>query len=321
MRNKAFISMFITILCSLTIIGCDGAAKTKETADVYQNDRSLSVEGLDGNTTSDTAALSAYDDHNNTLKAGSSTSIINETLSPDMQASSSLDEQSYDKEEAVDPTNLKENLQIENSSDSNGRTNVTAAFDDNNSSDINNSENVISTPSTDNANSRASTGNSYNGSSSNTDKPVQTPKPTPKPNPTPALAPHTHSWVPITETVHHDAVTKQVWIEDTAAWEEPVYIEEAIYDTETKVLCRYCNEEFDTSEQWPNHSKAMIDQEDYNHGSYSVVWHNTFIGMNSVLVDKIHHDAVGHYETQTIKPAYDENITTGYKCSSCGEMK
>ena len=39
---------------------------------------------------------------------------------------------------------------------------------------------------------------------------------------TPTTAAHTHTWVPVTTIVHHDAVTSQVWKEDSAAWDETV---------------------------------------------------------------------------------------------------
>ena len=38
----------------------------------------------------------------------------------------------------------------------------------------------------------------------------------------PTTTAHTHNWVAVTTTVHHDAVTSQVWKEDSAAWDETV---------------------------------------------------------------------------------------------------
>ncbi len=38
----------------------------------------------------------------------------------------------------------------------------------------------------------------------------------------PTTTAHTHNWVAVTKTVHHDAVTSQVWKEDSAAWDETV---------------------------------------------------------------------------------------------------
>ena len=35
----------------------------------------------------------------------------------------------------------------------------------------------------------------------------------------------------------------------------------------------------------------------------------------------VHHDATGHYETVVTQAAWDETVTTGYKCSGCGATK
>ena len=33
---------------------------------------------------------------------------------------------------------------------------------------------------------------------------------------------HVHSWSPVYQTVHHDAVTEEVWVVDQEAWDEPL---------------------------------------------------------------------------------------------------
>ena len=35
----------------------------------------------------------------------------------------------------------------------------------------------------------------------------------------------------------------------------------------------------------------------------------------------VHHEATGHYETVVTQAAWDETVTTGYKCSGCGATK
>ena len=108
---------------------------------------------------------------------------------------------------------------------------------------------------------------------------------------------HTHNWVAITEVIYHDAVTEQVWVQDTAAWDEDIYT--------AQVVCG-CGATFTNDTQWEQHS---IDGCPYG---YSV---------RSVKTGTIHHDAIGHYETKEVQAAYDETVTTGYKCSSCGATK
>ncbi len=44
----------------------------------------------------------------------------------------------------------------------------------------------------------------------------------PNTSPAPTTTAHTHNWVAVTKIVHHDAVTSQVWKEDSAAWDETV---------------------------------------------------------------------------------------------------
>ena len=48
--------------------------------------------------------------------------------------------------------------------------------------------------------------------------------------------------------------------------------------------------------------------------------HN-YISPLKKIIDYIHHDEEGHYESVTISEAYTEKILVGYRCSSCGETK
>ena len=153
----------------------------------------------------------------------------------------------------------------------------------------------------------------------------QTPAPTAKPaeptakpqNPTPALtakpadptpAPHTHSWVEVTKTVHHDAVTEEVWVVDTPAtpgWTEKV--------EHADVKCR-CGATFSSGSAFLAHQNSFSPEEMFeNHGGcsgaswYEDVWHEG-------TPEK------GHTETRVVKNAYDEVVVTCYKCA-CGATK
>ncbi len=111
---------------------------------------------------------------------------------------------------------------------------------------------------------------------------------------------HTHTWVAQTTTVHHDAVTEQVWVQDSEAWDEAVY--------STKIVCG-CGAQFDSVEGangWEYHSAFGCPY------GYSV---------QSVQTGTIRHEATGHYETKVIQQAYDETVTTGYVCSGCAATK
>ena len=127
---------------------------------------------------------------------------------------------------------------------------------------------------------------------------------------------HVHTWVDVTETVHHDAVTEQVWVVDEPAWDETVD------KTEEKQVQKYqcrCGEIFDSGDAWDAHW-ASFDWEtaaDYHDGWTSVYVYETVV----VGTETIHHDEVGHYETKTVTEAYDEEVVVGQKCSECGATK
>lgn len=121
---------------------------------------------------------------------------------------------------------------------------------------------------------------------------------------------HTHTWVNVTKTVNHPAVThqedvyenRQVKVKD--AWDENVYVK-------TEKICRQCG--FRTS----NPSEMTEHMLEYGHSCHSQDIYKT-----------VHHDAV--YETQRVKvgtrtvtdkAAWTETVVTGQKCSSCGKRK
>lgn len=178
-----------------------------------------------------------------------------------------------------------------------------------------------------------------------------TTSPTPTTTQTPTAAPtttaHTHNWVAVTKTVHHDAVTSQVWKEDSAAWDETVVTKAAwdeqvlvheAYDEQVLVseaydepvygrvaICNACGHEF-----WDPNDDIDVHM---HQGCWSS-WHgeNRQVGTthhdavyNTVHHDAVyttvHHEATGHYETVVTQAAWDETVTTGYKCSGCGATK
>lgn len=149
-----------------------------------------------------------------------------------------------------------------------------------------------------------------------------TPVSTPAPTQAPSKPAHTHTWEAQKKKVHHDSVVSLVWIVDREAYDEPDYVEEYTYDTISKVQCRACGTEYDTYDQWIAHSDNMMDNGDYSHGSYSVVYHQIQTGSQMVPTGTYtHHKEEGHWENQVVKEAYDEETISGYKCSECGAIK
>ena len=119
----------------------------------------------------------------------------------------------------------------------------------------------------------------------------------------------------MTEIVHHDAVTEQVWVVDEPAWDETV--EKIETKQVEKARCR-CGQLFDSGDEWIAHSDAFDDDEWENHSGFT----NVFVTEEVVVgTETIHHDEIGHYETKTVTEAYDEDVVVGQKCSECGATK
>lgn len=86
------------------------------------------------------------------------------------------------------------------------------------------------------------------------------------------------------ETVHHDAVTEQVWVVDTAS-------------SEQEVLECYCGVRWygdDAFDKWNAHDTEAYLNGDDSHGGYRV-WYETI-------------SEQGHYETKVVQSAYDEQV-------------
>ena len=140
-------------------------------------------------------------------------------------------------------------------------------------------------------NSSNSSSNSNSGSSSKKDD-------------TPA---HQHNWVAQTKTVHHDAQYKTVHHDAVThqVWHDPV--------TEEHYICNQCGADI-TSDPWGHIDNSLLNGG--NCGGY----HSSYVTVKQ-----------GYYETVTDKAAYDEQVqlsaawnetvTTGYKCSGCGATK
>ena len=173
-------------------------------------------------------------------------------------------------------------------------------------------------------------------------KAPETTAPTKAPETTaPTTTAHTHNWVAVTATVHHDATYKDVWVQDSAAWDETIVTKEAWDETiVTKeawdepvyvwsAVCNVCGYHFPldaTSDDIGYHE--MVDP-GCGGGWYDVqiqtgtVHHEaeTTVVHHDAEYTTVHHDATGHNEKVVDQAAWDETVTTGYKCSGCGVTK
>ena len=157
----------------------------------------------------------------------------------------------------------------------------------------------------------------------------------------PTTTAHTHNWVAVTATVHHDASYKDVWVQDSAAWDETIVTKEAWDETiVTKEawdepimasvdVCNVCGYEYPvgaTDDDYGYH--AFVDPGDGG-GWYTVTKQvgtthhdaETTVVHHDAEYTTVHHDATGHNEKVVDQAAWDETVTTGYKCSGCGATK
>lgn len=118
-------------------------------------------------------------------------------------------------------------------------------------------------------------------------------KPGPEGSSEQGTAAHKHNWVAQTKTVHHDAVTHQVW-------------HDAV--TEEHYICNQCGADI-TSDPW-GHLDA------YDHGGY----HSSYVTVKQGYYETVTDKAAYNEQVQT-SAAWDETVTTGYKCSGCGATK
>ena len=182
-----------------------------------------------------------------------------------------------------------------------GKNDDTTGITDTKPAEGNDTGNTAETPSPDNK--QDNTGNSSTSDS------------------TPSAPEHTHTWNPVTTTVHHEAtghyedvVVGTRTVVDKEAWDEPVYEWRAY-----AIRCKACGDEFQNMTELNKHAMYYDDLDDYSHGSYEVLYRNE-------QVDTVHHEAETHEEDIKEKrwvedtAAYDETVITGYTCS-CGATK
>ena len=119
---------------------------------------------------------------------------------------------------------------------------------------------------------------------------------------------HTHNWVPVTTVVHHDEEGHWENVLVSEAWTEEV----PIYEEQERAICNGCGADItnNTTEHNMNH---MLNGEK---GGWHTEWQQVQVGTN-----KINHDAVYDKKWVVDKADWDETVTTGYRCSSCGETK
>ena len=118
---------------------------------------------------------------------------------------------------------------------------------------------------------------------------------------------HQHNWVAQTKTVHHDAQYKTVHHEAVThqVWHDAV--------TEEHYICNQCGADI-TSDPWGHINNSLMNGG--NCGSY----HSTYVTVKQGYYETVT-DQAAYDEQVQVRDAWDETVTTGYKCSSCGATK
>lgn len=120
---------------------------------------------------------------------------------------------------------------------------------------------------------------------------------------------HTHNWMPITSVVHHDEQGHYEKILVSEAWTEEV----PIYEDKEVMICNDCGAELNASNCYDHVENHLLSG---GKGSWREEWRKVQVGTNTIK-----HDAVYENKWVVDKAAWDETVTTGHKCSSCGATK
>lgn len=132
------------------------------------------------------------------------------------------------------------------------------------------------------SNSKPSGGSSSSGSGGSSSGTGGSGTSNPKPS-------HTHNWVAQTTTVHHDAVYETV--------HHDAVVEE-------HYICNGCSADI-TSDPYGHAEDALL-----NGNTGCGAWHSEFVTVQPAYDEQV-----------LVSEAWDETVTTGYTCSSCGATK
>lgn len=195
-----------------------------------------------------------------------------------------------------------------NASSSSSNTSTTKPSGGNSSSSNNNNSSNSNTSSS----SKPSGGNNNASGSTTTPSGTGSNSGSNSSSTTPSKPSHTHNWVEVTKTVHHEEVghneTYQELVKE--AWDEEV----PVYEQDERCICNGCGADITGNTSAHNKNHALKGEP----GGWHTEWKDVL-----VRTDIVHHDAEYVTKTRYVidKAAWDETIVTGYKCSTCGQTK
>ena len=225
-----------------------------------------------------------------------------------IDTSNMSDEEKKELENKIADTEKK----VANNNDEAGKevtSNTSTSKPNSTSTTIENSGTSTNTNKGSNSNSKPSSGSSSNSNSSNNTGGNSTSGSTGG-NTSNKEESHTHNWVPITSVIHHDEQGHNEKILVSEAWTEEI----PIYEDKEVAICNGCGLDI-TSDPW-GHIEQQALAGNYSCGGFRTDWKQVQVGTN-----KINHDAVYEDKWVVDKAAWDETVTTGYKCSGCSATK
>ncbi|MBY0756317.1 hypothetical protein K5V21_12750 [Clostridium sardiniense] len=200
-------------------------------------------------------------------------------------------------------SNTIENKQENKDEKSNNSNGVTSAG--NGSQSKGNSQSSSSTIGNGSNNQNSKQSNNSSSSSNNSQSKPNT-STSSKPNGSGNTS-HSHSWTPITKVVHHKEQGHYENVVVKPAWTEKV----PVYEEKERAICNGCGKDITSNITEHNRNHALNGEK----GGWHTEWKKVQVGTKIVK-----HEAIYNKKWVVDKKAYDETVTTGYKCS-CGASK
>ena len=127
---------------------------------------------------------------------------------------------------------------------------------------------------------------------------------------TETTAAHLHTWVPVIQVIHHDAVYQTVHhdaqIEQVFVIDRPAYDEsyENTYLVGVHDICKGCGLDITASGMTPEEYEAhdiqhILNGEESSFSSRAIY---------ETRIETVHHEAEGHYENRVVQETYDESV-------------
>lgn len=223
----------------------------------------------------------------------------------DVVSKEKAEETSKNGDEVVTPEGVKNKEETKTPSDKEIKKSSNTAKAGSDNKQQSNSNGSTAKANSSNQGNKSSSNSSSNNKPSGNNKPSQ-----PSKEDKPA---HKHNWVQVYKTVHHDEVSHQEEYVIKPAWTETV----PKYNTEIHTICN-CGVDLTELERQGgsayDHGKAHLLKRESDQRSEKLI-------QVQVGTEVIEHPAETGTRKVVDKPAYDEQVPNGWKCSECGETK